>query len=75
MSAHGTIPLYETNRTSESGVDGMDTREMDQLIIEALVACRIYGEDVKMIAAEKAASTCDCSRSKIYRWISDSRTI
>jgi hypothetical protein len=71
MSAHGTILLYETNRTSESGVDDMDTREMDQLIIEALVACRIYGEDVKMIAAEKAASTCDCNRRKIYRCIED----
>jgi len=44
---------------------------MDQLIIESLVARRIYGEDVKMIAAEKAASTCDCNRRRIYRWIED----
>src|SRR5215510_11568636 len=71
MSAHGKILLYETNRTSESGVDYMDIREMDQLIIEALVACRIYGEDVKMIAAEKAAIICHCSRRKIYRWIEE----
>ena len=69
MSAHGTSPLYETDRTSDSGVDALATRKMDQLIIEAPAACWICGDDVKMIAAEKAASTCDCSRRKIYRWI------
>jgi len=47
----------------------MATREMDQLIIEAMVACRIYGEDVKMIAAEKAGAVRRCSRRKIYCWI------
>ena len=71
MSAHGKIMFNDTNRTSDSGADHMATREMDQLIIEALVACRIYGEDVKMIAAEKAASICDCSRRKIYHWIEE----
>src|SRR5262245_29537545 len=69
MSAHGKILLYETNRTSESGDYDMATRKMDQLIIEALVVCRIYGEDVKMIADEKAATLCHCGRRKIYRWI------
>jgi len=70
-SAHGTILLYETNRTSDSGDDYMDTRKMDQLIIEALVVCRIYGEDVKMIADEKAATLRHCGRRKIYRWIEE----
>lgn len=71
MSAHGTILLYETNRTSESEDDYMATHEMDQLTIEALVVCRIYGEDVKMIAAEKSASRRHSSRRKIYRRIEE----
>jgi hypothetical protein len=71
MSAHGTSLLYETNQTSDSGVDDLATREMDQLNLEALAACRICGEDVKMIAAEKAATICHCSRRKIYRWIEE----
>jgi hypothetical protein len=71
MSARVTSLLYETNWTSESGVDALATREMDQLSIEALAACRICGEDVKMIGAEKAATLCHCSRRKIYRWIEE----
>jgi len=71
MSAHGTIMHYKLNRTSDSGDDYMATRKMDQLIIEALVVCRIYGEDVKMIADEKAANLCHCGRRKIYRWIEE----
>jgi hypothetical protein len=71
MSAHGTSPHYETNRTSDSGVDALPTREMDQSNIEAPAACRICGEEVKMIAAEKAAAICRCSRRKIYRWIEE----
>jgi len=71
MSAHGTSPLYETDQTSDSGVDALATRKMDQLIIEAPAACRICGDDVKMIAAEKAAAICHCSRRKIYRWIEE----
>ena len=71
MSAHGTRVLYQTNQTSDSGVDALATREMDQLNIEALAGCRICGEDVKMIAAEKAATICHCSRRKIYRWIEE----
>jgi hypothetical protein len=65
MSAHGSSLLYETNRTSDSGVDALATREMDQLNTEAPASCRICGEDVKMIAAEKAAAICHCSRRKI----------
>ena len=71
MIAHWTILLYETNRVSDCGDDYMATREMEQLIIEALVVCRIYGEDVKMIADEKAANLCHCGRRKIYRWIEE----
>jgi hypothetical protein len=63
--------LYETNRLSDSGVDALDTRETDQLNLEAQVACKICGEAVKMIAVEKAATICHCSRRKIYRWIED----
>jgi len=71
MSARMTSVLYETNRTSDSGVDELATREMDQLIIEAWASCLICGEDVKMIVAEKAATVCQCSRRRIYRWIED----
>ena len=71
MSAYEKILLNETNWTSESGDDYMDPREMEQLIIEALVACRIYSEDVKMIAAEKASAICHCGRRKIHRWIEE----
>jgi hypothetical protein len=71
MSARGTRRRYETKRTSDSGVDALATREMDQLYIEDLAACRICGEDVKMITAEKAATICRCSRRKIYRWIEE----
>ena len=58
MSARGASLLYETNRMSDSGVDALDTREPDQLNIEAQVACKICGEAVKMIAVEKAAIIC-----------------
>jgi hypothetical protein len=71
MSARGTSLLYMPNLMSESGVDALATREMDQLNTEAQAACRICGEDVKMIAAEKAATVCHCSRRKIYRWIEE----
>src|SRR5262245_43461207 len=71
MSAYEKILHNETNRTSDSGDDCMATREMDQLIIEALVACRIYSEDVKMITAEKASAICHCGRRKIYHWIEE----
>jgi len=63
--------LYDTNRTCDSVVDALATNEMDQLNIEALAACLICGEDVKMIAVEKASTVCHCSRRKIYRWIND----
>ena len=71
MRARVTRMLYETNRTNGFGVDALATREIDQLNVEVLAACRICGEDVKMIAAEKAATVCHCSRRKIYRWIEE----
>src|SRR5262245_10055606 len=71
MRARVTRILYETNRTSGFGVDALATSEINQLNVEVLAACRICGEDVKMIAAEKAATVCRCSRRKIYRWIEE----
>src|SRR5262245_60711705 len=71
MSARGTRRLYKTKRTNDLGVDALATRKMDQLTIEDQAACRICGEDVNMIAAEKAAAICRCSRRKIYRWIEE----
>jgi hypothetical protein len=71
MGAQGANLRYETNRLSDSEADALATREMDQLNIEAPAACRICGEDVKMISAEKAAAICHCSRRKIYRWIEE----
>jgi hypothetical protein len=71
MSARGTSLLYKTNLMNDYEVDVLATRELDQLHIEAVTACKICGEDVKMIAAEKAAAICHCSRRKIYRWIEE----
>jgi hypothetical protein len=71
MSAKRKSLHYETNRMSDPGVDALDTHNLDQLNIEAQTSCRICGEDVKMIAAEKAATICHCSRRKIYRWIEE----
>src|SRR5262245_30026080 len=71
MIAHWTILLYETNRVSDCGDDYMATREMEQLIIEALVVCRFTGEDGKMIAAAKAATIRHSSRRKIYGWVEE----
>src|SRR5262245_18454423 len=71
MSARGRSRLYETNRMSGPKVDALATREMDQLNLETTAVCRICGEDVNMIAAEKAATLCRCSRRKVYRWIEE----
>ncbi len=72
MNANGSNLLHETNLINDSGVDALATREIDQSnSIEIQVTCRICGEDVKMIAAEKAAIICHCSRRKIYRWIEE----
>jgi len=71
MSANWKCLHYETNRMSDPGVDALDTHKLDQLNIETQTACRICGENVKMIAAEKAAIICHCSRRKIYRWIEE----
>jgi len=74
MSANWKSLHYETNRISEisdHGVDALATHKMDQLNMEAQTTCRICGENVKMIAAEKAATLCHCGRRKIYRWIEE----
>jgi len=33
--------------------------------------CDICGESVGLISAERAATLCQCSRRKIYRWIDE----
>src|SRR5215510_5228202 len=33
--------------------------------------CPNCAEEVRMILAEKAATLCQCSRRKIYRWVED----
>ena len=33
--------------------------------------CHDCGEEVRMILAEKAATVCQCSRRRIYRWVED----
>jgi hypothetical protein len=71
MSANWKRLHYETNPISDHGVDALATHKLDQLNVEAQTACRICGENVNMIAAEKAATNCHCSRRKIYRWIEE----
>ncbi len=71
MDAYETTRLYETNLTSGSRIDTSATYELDRLKLEDPTVCLICGEEVKLIAAEKAATVCQCSRRKIYRWIED----
>ncbi len=71
MAAYQTNLLYETNQMSRSGVETLATSEMLQSHNEVPTVCLICGEEVKMIAAEKAATVCQCSRRKIYRWIEE----
>ncbi len=71
MTAGPTNQPDETNRMSDSGVDAAAVREMRQLHVEVPTVCLICREEVKMIAAEKAAAICQCSRRKIYRWIEE----
>ncbi|MCG3162707.1 MAG: hypothetical protein JMDDDDMK_04018 [Acidobacteria bacterium] len=68
MTAYRTNHLYETNLMSNSAADTaprMMTRK------DAPTMCMVCREEVKMIAAEKAATICQCSRRIIYRWIEE----
>ena len=71
MASYQTNLLYETNLMTNPGVDGMDAGEIPQSYNDVPAECLICGEEVKMIAAEIAATVCQCSRRTIYRWIED----
>jgi len=71
MASYQTNLLYETNLMTRPGVDIMASSEIPQSYIEVPTECLICGEEVKMIAAEKAATVCQCSRRMIYRWIEE----
>src|SRR5262247_1988257 len=71
MASYQTNLLYETNLMTRSGGDIIGAGEIPQLYNEVPTECLICGEEVKMIAAEKAATVCQCSRRKIYRWIEE----
>jgi hypothetical protein len=71
MDSYQTNLLYETNLMTRPGVDIMGASEMPQSYNDVPAECLICGEEVKMIAAEIAATVCHCSRRKIYRWIED----
>src|SRR5262245_48592591 len=63
--------LYETNLMTGVGVDIMGASEIHQLYNEVPTGRLICGEEVKLIAAEIAATVGQCSRRKIYRWIEE----
>jgi hypothetical protein len=42
-----------------------------QVSVSPITWCPNCREDVRMILAEKAATVCQCSRRRIYRWIED----
>ena len=69
MASYQTNLLYETNQMTRSRVKTLGASEILQSYNEVPTVCLICGEGVKMIAAEKAATVCQCSRRKIYRWI------
>jgi len=69
MASYQTNMLYETNLMTRAGVDIMGASEIPQSYNEVPTECLICGEEIKLIAAEKAATVCQCSRRKIYRWI------
>jgi hypothetical protein len=71
MASYKTNLLYETNWVSRSRVDTFGASEILQSYHEVPAECLVCGEEVKMIAAEKAATVCRCSRRKIYRWIEE----
>ncbi len=67
MNSYQTRRIDETNHAFEAAA----TVEMSRSRQEAPTVCLICREEVTMIAAEKAATVCQCSRRKIYRWIED----
>jgi hypothetical protein len=69
MASYQTNLLYETNLMTRSGGDIIGASEIPQSYNEVPTECLVCGEEVKMIAAEKAATVCQCSRRKIYSWI------
>jgi hypothetical protein len=71
MAAYQTNLLYETNLMTRHGKDMKATSDISQFYNEVPTVCLICGEGVKLIAAEKAATVCQCSRRKIYRWIEE----
>jgi hypothetical protein len=71
MDSYQTNLLFETNLMTGPVVDKMVAGELPQSYNEVPTECLICDEKVKMIAAEKAATVCQCSRRKIYRWIEE----
>jgi hypothetical protein len=71
VDIYQTNLLFETNLMTRPVVDKMVASEIPQSYNEVPAECLICGEKVKMIAAEKAATVCQCSRRKIYRWIEE----
>ena len=71
MASYQTNLLYETNQMSVTTVETLGASKILHSYNEVPTACLICGEEVKMIAAEKAATVCQCSRRKIYRWIEE----
>ncbi|HKQ77935.1 MAG TPA: hypothetical protein VJ810_29830 [Blastocatellia bacterium] len=71
MAPYQTNLLYETNLLSRSIVETISAGDKLQSYDEIPTECLICGEEVKMIAAEKAATICRCSRRKIYRLIEE----
>jgi hypothetical protein len=71
MASYQTNLLYETNLMTNPGMDIMANSEIPESYNEVPTECLICREEVKMIAAERAAAICKCSRRKIYRWIEE----
>lgn len=71
MASYQTNLLYETNLMTNPGMDIMANSGIPESFNEVPTECLICREEVKMIAAEIAATVCKCSRRKIYRWIED----
>ena len=71
MASYQTNLLYETNQMSRSNIETLRDGEIFTSRNEVPTVCPDCDEGVKMIAAEKAAAVCRCSRRKIYRWIEE----
>ncbi len=66
MASYQTNLLYETICEERPTV-----RVASGLRHDATGICMICREEARMIPAEMAATICQCSRRKIYRWIED----